>query len=305
MASKLLKLMLLVVVALTLLGTGAEQAQAGHFQGTCSQPTRLAVGGQGRVTTFPNLPNRVRAYPSFAGSVVGYIPAGGVFSVLGGPVCQQGTWWWQVNYNGLVGWTGEGNGYGTYWLEPVAAPPACALVPRLTVGGQGRVTPGLPNVVRNAPGTQSSGANSVVIGYIPGGGIFSVLGGPTCGPDARWWWYVNYNGLVGWTAEGEGSNTYWVEPYSNLPPHCPGALVSRLQVGGAGRVTLVPALPNRVRSGPGYGYPVVGHIPAGGVFTVLSGPTCSQGTAWWQVNYNGLIGWTAESSPVAYFLEPF
>jgi hypothetical protein len=24
---------------------------------------------------------------------------------------------------------------------------------------------------------------------------------------------VNYNGLVGWTGEGEGYSSYWVEPY--------------------------------------------------------------------------------------------
>lgn len=136
---------------------------------------------------------------------------GGAFTVVGGPRCESGVQWWQVNYNGRVGWTVEGDGF-TYYLEPVTytPPPTCVLPNRLIVGGVGRVAPGSPNVVRSAPGTQSTGANSVVIGSIPGGGVFVVSGGPVCGSDGRWWWYVDYNGLIGWTAEGEGYNSYWL-----------------------------------------------------------------------------------------------
>lgn len=78
--------------------------------------------------------------------------------------------------------------------------------PQLTAGGQGKVTPGLPNKVRSQPGT--AGAQ---IGAIPGDGVFQVIGGPTCA-DGIWWWQVNYNGLIGWTANGDSSE-YWVQPY--------------------------------------------------------------------------------------------
>jgi uncharacterized protein YraI len=77
---------------------------------------------------------------------------------------------------------------------------------RLHVGEQGRVTPGVPNKLRNAPGL--SGAE---IGNIPGEGVFTVTGGPHCA-DGFTWWQVNYNGTVGWTASGNSSE-YWVEPY--------------------------------------------------------------------------------------------
>jgi len=85
--------------------------------------------------------------------------------------------------------------------------PSCQGVrpPRLTVGGQGRVTPGLPNKVRSAPGT-----GAAQIGTIPGEGVFTVIGGPQCA-DGYLWWQVNYNGLVGWTANGS-ADEYWVEP---------------------------------------------------------------------------------------------
>ncbi len=81
-----------------------------------------------------------------------------------------------------------------------------APAPRLTVGGQGRVTPGAPNKIRNSPGT--AGAQ---IGSIPGEGVFTVIAGPQCA-DGYLWWQVNYEGTVGWTANG-GGGEYWVEPY--------------------------------------------------------------------------------------------
>jgi hypothetical protein len=86
--------------------------------GVCPQnlPGRLVIGKTGRVT--PGLANRLRSGSSYASSIIGRIPAGGVFNVLAGPTCDAATRWWQVSYNGQTGWTAEG--YGTeYWLEPI------------------------------------------------------------------------------------------------------------------------------------------------------------------------------------------
>lgn len=298
--------LLLLTLAVASVAVASAQAEV-SYQGTCWQPARLIVGGQGRVTLFPNLPNRLRSAPSFQARVLGYIPAGASFNVIGGPQCVYGTNFWQVNYNGTIGWTAEGNGSGAYWLEPLSyspPPPACVLPNRLMVGSLGRVTPGLPNAVRTAPGTQRSGSNSVVIGYIPGGGVFTVQGGPQCASDGRWWWYVNYNGLVGWTAEGEGYNTYWLEPWSSSQPQCPGFLPSRLVPGGLGAVNNQPYYPNPIYSAATYGGSVLGYIPRGGVFNVLTGPVCGENTAWWQVNYNGVVGWTFEGNGSVYYLDP-
>ncbi len=70
----------------------------------------------------------------------------------------------------------------------------------------GRVTPGLPNNLRSQPSI-----NGPLIGQIPGGAVFTVLAGPLCDPAGIAWWQVNYNGLVGWTGEGQGT-AYGVEP---------------------------------------------------------------------------------------------
>jgi LysM repeat protein len=255
----------------------------------CTLTPRLTVGAQGHV--IPGSSNALRSLPGrgSTGVVIGEIPGGGMFSVLAGPQCADGYYWWQVNYNGVIGWTAEGQG-STYWIEPQVT---CTLTPRLTVGAQGRVIPGSSNALRSLPGT---GGTSVVIGQIPGGGLFSVLAGPQCA-DGYYWWQVNYNGVIGWTAEGQGS-TYWLEPQVSC------TLTPRLQAGRTGRVT--PGEPNTLRSLPGTGSTsvVVGQIPGGGLFRVIQGPQCVEGLYWWQVTYNGVTGWTGEGQGSTYWTEP-
>ncbi|GAB4555879.1 MAG: hypothetical protein OHK0023_27620 [Anaerolineae bacterium] len=268
----------------------------------CILPARLAPGLRARVTLFPSQANALNSQPSRPSRnpqsiSLGNIPPGGVFTVLNGPVCNEGYFWYQVNYNGRVGWTAEGEN-GVYWLEPVTTAGACppALPPRLKIGSQGRVTPGTPNAVRDQP--SANNAVSRVVGSIPGGAVFNVLNGPVCA-DGYAWWQVSYLGITGWTAEGEGV-TYWLEPLN-----CGFNLPSRLTVGGRGRVT--PGLANAVRAQPSTNRsfsPVLGEIPAGGVFNVIGGPQCGDGYTWWQVNYNGLLGWTAEGNNGVYWLEP-
>jgi len=99
----------------------------------------------------------------------------------------------------------------TFVPQPTALlPVVCtnAPRPRLLVGMFARVTPGLPNVLRDRPGLRRDGSRT--IRYIPAGSQISVLEGPVC-VSGYLWWKVNYNGVIGWTAEGIG-NVYWLEP---------------------------------------------------------------------------------------------
>lgn len=89
------------------------------------------------------------------------------------------------------------------------------------------------------------------------------------------------------------------------PPNDPGYLPPRLVIGTQARVS-EGGLPNLVRDQPGASGRLLGQIEPGSAFNVLDGPRCSllDKIVWWQVNFNGLIGWTAEGLDGEYWLEP-
>ena len=290
---------IVIVTMLILIVSAVLPASAQNNTCGSAATPRLTGGTMANVT--PGLPNVIRTIPGkgTASKIVGEIPAGARFHVLpnSAPQCANGMWWWLVAYTNLTGWTPEGDEWGNYWTEPYNPSTTCATAAlRLTIGGQGRVLPGLPNVIRNNPW---KGVDSQVIGQIPAGGVFAVLDGPYCANNIHWWW-VNYNGVIGWTGESEQA-TYWVEPVA-VNTDCSANLPSRLWAGGSGYV--LPGLSNNLRSGATTSSRSIGKIPAGGVFSVITGPVCADGIAWWQVNYNKVIGWTAEGRWGTYWLEP-
>lgn len=84
-------------------------------------PIQLIVGNTGHVIS-QSIPNRIRSLPSIEGAIVSEIPGGGEFIVRDGPVCAEGYTWFQIEYNGIVGWTVEGRGE-SYFLEPITGLP--------------------------------------------------------------------------------------------------------------------------------------------------------------------------------------
>lgn len=74
---------------------------------------RLRVGGYASV--IDDTANNLRSGPSLAAEKIGSIPPGGYFEVLEGPVCADGYAFYRIDYNGVQGWTVEGEG-SEYWL---------------------------------------------------------------------------------------------------------------------------------------------------------------------------------------------
>lgn len=88
---------------------------------------RLSKGMEAQVIAG-GLPNVMREQPGSSSQPLGQIPPQDSFVVLDGPRCTtlDKIVWWQINYNNLIGWTGEGQD-GEYWLEPLGtAAPATA-----------------------------------------------------------------------------------------------------------------------------------------------------------------------------------
>ena len=183
-----------------------QPTQAPVISSDCKTPARLVAGDYAVLSPGQN--NNVRQSWSANSQLFGEIYPGEIVYVHNGPVCNEGYNWYLVSNDFIYGWTAEGFG-GSYWLTANIdftncwnSPPA-----RLTPGAKGYVLPGDPNRIRAQPGI----GNSAVLGEIPGGATFVIDGFPVCGDDGRRWYPVTYNGVSGWTAEGEG-NSYWVAP---------------------------------------------------------------------------------------------
>src|SRR5690606_15074265 len=106
---------------------------------------------------------------------------------------------------------------------------------------------------------------------------------------------------VVFTGDGSGILTvasnevqlWQVDPTANSGTvRCPGFMESRLTASSQARV--MPGLPNNLRAEPHSDAEELEEIPSGGTMTVITGPVCANNLPWWQVNYGGLVGWTAE-----------
>ncbi|MGB7338532.1 MAG: SH3 domain-containing protein [Phototrophicaceae bacterium] len=85
-------------------------------------PQRMTIGGNGQVITAAL---NVRSQPD--GSVLLILNNNDVFDVLDGSICNNGLYWWQIDYNGTMGWAAEGN-TEEYFMQPSDGiiPPATA-----------------------------------------------------------------------------------------------------------------------------------------------------------------------------------
>ena len=103
-----------------------------------------------------------------------------------------------------------------FTLQPTLPAPAMmcpgAPPPRLTVGGQARVTftDGTPLRVRATPGGE-------YITQLPEGTVVQVIGGPQCQGQFTWWQIQTTDGTQGWSAEGDMED-YYLEPWAELAP---------------------------------------------------------------------------------------
>ena len=81
---------------------------------------------------------------------------------------------------------------------------------RIAVGMTAVVEPG---GVANRVRSEASIGNGEIIAFMEPNATFQVIGGPTCDPDTQVrFWQVDYKGIQGWTAEGEGDEYYIAPP---------------------------------------------------------------------------------------------
>lgn len=107
--------------------------------------------------------------------------------------------------------------------------PGSPMPTRLRVGIYALVEPGgVSNRLRDKPGKLVG----QIIGYMPPNVGFQIIGGPECDPDDLIrWWQVDYNGIVGWTAEGEGEEYYLKLPGDDPPSGVSASIPSDIPPG--------------------------------------------------------------------------
>jgi hypothetical protein len=115
------KLTILLIAAIWLTFTMSTPAQddappcPADFEGYLS--SRLSVGEMARVLFGTEL--NVRPQPTTTQARIGAIFGGELFTILGGPVCDEGYVWWLGDFENGAGWVAEGSfALEEYWLEP-------------------------------------------------------------------------------------------------------------------------------------------------------------------------------------------
>ncbi len=285
---------------------------------TCTGAT--ISGRRGPIYSAPN-----------SGILSGYLDLFGSMNVIGRSV---DTAWYQVTNALVTGWVSIYeillNGAGCASL-PVTSSTATPnnTTPTIYIGQGvgGPVSCFLSASYANVRTLPS--LNGAIVEQVTSGVVYGVTG-RTQGTD----WYEVFTRTragKGWvsvtvsSAQGTGCANLPItgtsDPIANPQPsnpvvtNCPAAyagyLLPRLQVGARARVTsIIPIL--RLRNTPQAltdNANLVLEIRSLDIVDVISGPICEAGVAriWWQVLYNGVYGWTAESdlqATTAYYLEP-
>jgi hypothetical protein len=111
-----------LVIAALLFTVWPALAQDGGSGESCGDalPPRLIAGGAGQVAFTDGAPLNVRLAAGLDGEQLGQLPEGSSFSVLNGPFCADGIYWWEIRAADLNGFVAEAVD-GTYLIEPALA----------------------------------------------------------------------------------------------------------------------------------------------------------------------------------------
>jgi hypothetical protein len=318
---------LILFLGMTVLGARAVSAQDACI---AAPPAQIEVGMQVIVQRNQGTPLTVRDEGSTYGSVIGELPPRSIVTVVGGPQCGRAnglyTWWQVASEEGLVGWVAEGDSFRStaqYFIAPLdrsdiqpegeacgAAPPSQVEIGDFAVVSQ-RI--GTDLVLRETPSGR-------ILDYLLMGTRVQIVDGPRCGTNNRlfkWWQVQTEDGLLGWVAEGDATQTpplYFIEPDSSttgsarrpIDPGCDASFPSILQVGDTVEVTDEGGFPLILRSTPAGSR--FGEFRGGTLLEILGGPRCGNAFAFWEVQAaDGRRGWVAEGdatqSPIVYFIR--
>ena len=176
-------------------------------------PQRVSIGSGARVVPSVGGLN-LRTEPNQ--SILLTMMGGDTLDVIGGPICDEGLFWWQISHSGTVGWVAEATANG-YFIEPYeGSPPSAPDVPteepafvcegaretRLTVGVQALF------IANQGPRTSPNG-DAIADRAFMSGTRARVDAGPQC-VGGQIWWQVSGFGRNTATDQATDINGAWV-----------------------------------------------------------------------------------------------
>lgn len=244
----------------------------------------------------------VRVAPSASSPLLEQFPELRRFTVVEGPVCQDGFNWWRIRGHGLNGWAAEGRGNDYWmWLVESVAGEACGIPLDLVPGERFEL---LNNVrVRAEPSLEA-----LTLTVAPADSSVIILGDPQC-TDGLNWWPVRATVLDivydGWMAEANRDGDSLID----VPPDGDGTICRNplnLSMGDRARVTYRDGVPKRLRAAPNLNATVLYELVLNVPLEIVGGPVCAATYNWWQVRVlasTEVVGWLAEGGPAQYWIR--
>lgn len=254
-----------------------------------------AVNATGQIRSLDNV--RIRQEPTIRSARIGFIGWGEVADLIA--VSADGSWY-QINFNGVIGWVISDP------FEVIAGEELAVIAPNNEVVNSPLSVPPLGNAsglvtaqanvrIRAEPSLQSPR-----IAFIGWGEEATIVGIN----DDGTWYQINYNGIVGWSLSQffvvEGDLTTSAIPAQNTTPDAPTATVdpnatvspdaTAVVSAPSGEVFgIVRSLGNlRLRQEPRLNARQIGRLGWGDEANLLA---ISDDGFWFQIEFEGVIGW--------------
>jgi uncharacterized protein YraI len=168
--------------------TEPDVAQATQEIASTAQESPELVAGNTVVVTTEGL--NVRTEPGLGGDIAVILPPGVQATVVAGPTAADNFTWYQLDANGVTGWSAE------EYLAP--APPILAFAAQVPTVPLFPV--GCPVVADGELHVRSgAGLAEVIQDRLPAGTVATVVGGPRAA-DGYTWYQLDINGIRGWSA---------------------------------------------------------------------------------------------------------
>jgi hypothetical protein len=245
--------------------------------------------------TFAGQPVTAYELPNLEASQVSSWWAGHTLTIVDGPTCGGGRWWWRVELpDAQLGWIIVGDDV-QYFVEIV--PPTAT--PTATLTETPTSTPTLTPSLTNTRGPRSTG--TIEASDIP---TETATASPTLTPTTTATTTPTETPTETPTLAPSLTPLPTITPSPTVDTTCWTALQPRLEPGDTGQITAtVDALRLRLLPSPEAGQVAV--LRSGATFIVSEGPSCNGGYYWYRITLTETSesGWVAEGTTDQYWLE--